>query len=107
MKFYLITDNIDTQIGLRLVGVKGVTVHTKKEVLDALESLKARLKEREDIGILLITEKIAELIPDELNEMRLSKKLPLVTVIPDRHGSRRPKDFITRNVEEAIGVKIK
>ena len=103
MKFFLITDNIDTQIGLRLVGVKGVTVHTKKEVLDALESL----KEREDIGILLITEKIAELIPDELNKMRLSKKLPLATVIPDRHGSRRPKDFITRNVEEAIGVRIK
>ena len=103
MKFFLITDNIDTQIGLRLVGVKGVTVHEKKEVLDALESL----KEKDDIGILLITEKIAELIPNELNEMRLSKKLPLITVIPDRHGSKRPKDFITRNVEEAIGVRIK
>lgn len=103
MKFFLITDNIDTQIGLRLVGVKGITVHTKSEVLDALKDI----KKREDIGILLITEKIAELIPNELNEMRLSKKLPLITVIPDRHGSKRPKDFITRNVEEAIGVRIK
>lgn len=103
MKFFLITDNIDTQIGLRLVGVKGVTVHEKSEVIKVLEGL----KEKEDIGILLITEKIAELIPDELNAMRLSKKLPLITVIPDRHGSRRPKDFITRNVEEAIGVRIK
>ena len=103
MKFFLISDNIDTQIGLRLVGVKGVTVHKREEVLDVLNSLKGR----RDIGILLVTEKIAALIPKELNSMRLAKKPPLVTVIPDRHGSRRPKDFITRNVEEAIGVNIK
>ena len=103
MKFYLISDNIDTQIGLRLVGVKGVTVHTRDEVLETLKSI----KDKSDIGILLVTEKIAALIPKELNKMRLSKKPPLITVIPDRHGSTRPKDFITRNVEEAIGVKIK
>ncbi|NOY09275.1 MAG: ATP synthase subunit F [Spirochaetes bacterium] len=103
MKFFLITDNIDTQTGLRLVGVRGVTVHERDEVLKII----GQLKDKEDIGILLITEKIADLIPDELNKMRLSKKPPLVTVIPDRHGSKRPRDFITRNVQEAIGVRIK
>ncbi len=103
MRFFLISDNIDTQIGMRLVGVKGVVVHTRKEVEEILENI---TKEK-DIGILIITEKIADLIPDILKPMRLSKKPPLVTVIPDRHGSTRPKDFITRYIQEAIGVKVK
>ncbi len=103
MRFFLISDNIDTQIGMRLVGVKGVVVHTRKEVLNTIQ----QLKNERDIGILIVTEKIAELIPDVLKTMRLSRKPPLVTVIPDRHGSRRPKDFITRYIQEAIGVKVK
>ena len=27
MKFYLISDNIDTQMGMRLAGIDGVVVH--------------------------------------------------------------------------------
>lgn len=102
MKFFLISDNIDTQIGLQLVGVKGIVVHQKEEVLKELDEI----KKRNDVGILILTEKIAELIPQELKKMRLSKKLPLITLIPDRHGSRRPKNFITKYVQEAIGVRL-
>lgn len=103
MKFFLISDNIDTQIGLRLVGVKGVVVHKKEEVLSVLDEI----KKRKDIGVILMTEKIADLVPEETHYLRISKSLPLITIIPDRHGSRRPKDFITRYVREAIGVRIK
>ena len=31
MKFYLIIDNIDTQMGLRLAGIEGAVVHTPEE----------------------------------------------------------------------------
>ena len=30
MKFYLISDNIDTQIGMRLAGIEGIVLHEKK-----------------------------------------------------------------------------
>lgn len=33
MKLYLISDNIDTQMGMRLAGVEGVVVHERDEVL--------------------------------------------------------------------------
>ncbi len=102
MKFFLISDNIDTQIGLRLVGVKGVVVHKREEILPVLDEI----EKRKDIGVILMTEKIAEIVPEEVHRLRVSKSLPLITIIPDRHGSRRPKDFITRYVREAIGVKI-
>ncbi|MCD6155854.1 MAG: ATP synthase subunit F, partial [Candidatus Atribacteria bacterium] len=39
MRFFLISDNIDTQIGLRLAGIKGVVVHTREEILPVLEEV--------------------------------------------------------------------
>ncbi|GAB6190106.1 V-type ATP synthase subunit F [Marinitoga arctica] len=102
MKFFLISDNIDTATGLRLSGVTGVVVHEKKEILDAFENA----LNSKDIGVLLITELVAKKIPEELKNHKLSGKLPLIFVIPDRHGWRGEKDFITRYVEEAIGVRI-
>jgi V/A-type H+-transporting ATPase subunit F len=102
MRFFLISDNIDTQIGLRLVGVKGVVAHEKEEILEALKKVKAM----KDVGIILMTEKIANAVPEAVYELRTSKSLPLLTIIPDRHGTTRPKDFITRYVKEAIGVKM-
>ena len=34
MKYYLLSDNVDTQIGMRLAGVEGVVVHEKEELKD-------------------------------------------------------------------------
>ncbi len=102
MKFYLISDNVDTQKGMRLAGIEGVVVHTKEDVLMSIESCKSD----SNIGIVLLTELLADLIPDKLDEIRKNEHLPLVVVIPDRHGTKRPKDSITRYVRDAIGVKI-
>ena len=33
-------------------------------------------------------------------------ELPLLVKIPDRYGSQREADFLTRHVQEAIGVKM-
>ena len=32
MKAYLISDNVDTQVGMRLAGIKGIVVHERDEV---------------------------------------------------------------------------
>ena len=33
MKFYLISDNVDTEMGLRLVGIEGEVVHKRRDFL--------------------------------------------------------------------------
>ena len=38
MKMYLISDNVDTQTGMRLAGVEGVVVHERDELRQALET---------------------------------------------------------------------
>lgn len=102
MKMFLISDNIDTRTGMRLAGVDGVVVHEKQEVKDALD----KCLEDRDIGIILITEKLGKLVADEIDDIKLKYPLPLVVEIPDRHGTGRTPDSITRYVREAIGLKI-
>lgn len=102
MRFYLISDNVDTQKGMRLAGIEGVVVHGYKETMNALDVCLAD----KTLGIVLITEKLAEFVPKRLDEMKRVGHLPLVVVIPDRHGTKREKDSITKYVRDAIGVKI-
>ena len=42
MKFFLLSDNIDTRMGLRLAGIEGVVVHEKHETHEALDRAMAR-----------------------------------------------------------------
>lgn len=102
MKIFLISDNTHTLTGMRLSGVEGVVVHEREEILKELE----KVKEERDIGILLITELLVERVKPEINKMKLSNNLPIIVEIPDRHGTRRPPDFLTRYIRESIGVKI-
>jgi V/A-type H+-transporting ATPase subunit F len=102
MKFYAISDNIDTITGLRLAGINGIVVHEKAEVLEALE----KAASDKDVGIIIMTELLAEMLQEEVKEIRLDATKPIITVIPDRHGKRRRPDYITNYIKESIGLKI-
>ena len=89
-------------MGMHLAGINGVVVHEENEVKEAL----SRAMEMEDVAVILMTEKLVQLCPELVYELKLNRKQPLIVEIPDRHGSGRAKDSITRYVREAIGVKI-
>ena len=102
MTSYLISDNVDTFVGMKMAGIEGVVLHEKEKILEKIKEL----KKNQGIGIIIITEKIALLIPDEVSIIKLSKERPLLVEIPDRHGWNRSSDSILRYVKEAIGIKI-
>ena len=108
--------NIDTE---RLSEYKNLTAEIRKynEAYEAGEAiisdyeydrLMLRLKamEREDIAVILMTEKLVSLCPDIVYDLKLNRKKPLIVEIPDRHGNGRTKDSITKYVQDAIGVKL-
>jgi V/A-type H+-transporting ATPase subunit F len=102
MRFYLISDNTDTLVGMRLAGIPGILVHEAAEVRKALNDA----VEMQDVAVILITERLLALCPELVYDLKLNRKRPLIVEIPDRHGNGRTKDSITRYVREAIGVKI-
>ena len=102
MRFHLISDNIDTVVGLRLAGIEGVLVHEEAEVRKAL----SEAMELEDVAVILMTERLVKLCPDLVCDLKLHRQRPLIVEIPDRHGDGRAKDSITGYVRDAIGVKI-
>ncbi len=59
-----------------------------------------------EVGILVLTEKVAETVPDLVQSLRERGELPLVVEVPDRHGMHRAADFLTAYVRDAIGVNL-
>ncbi len=102
MKFFLISDNVDTLMGLRLVGVEGEVVHTRQGFLTTLQD---KMKD-ESIGVILVTTKLVDMCPDIISEIKLKQLKPLITEIPDRHGESKIGETIDRYVSEAIGIKL-
>ena len=101
MKSFLISDNIDTVIGLRLANIEGVLAKSKEEI----EMYFEQATKDEKIGIIILTEKIFEEIKLEVLQFKKTGELKLVVTIPDRTGLR-DKNLIMKYIKDSIGIKI-
>lgn len=102
MRCYLISDNIDTLVGMRLAGVPGEIVHHPQEVLDALK----RAFQNDEIATVFITEKLALLCEDTVRHLKETVAMPLLVTIPDRHGNTDVTDSLSRYLRETVGIHI-
>lgn len=102
MRFYLISDNVDTQMGMRLAGIEGVVVHTPEEVR---RELTAAMEDKET-AVILMTEKLVKLCEELVYDYKLNRRQPLIVEIPDRHATSNITENISRYIESAIGLKL-
>lgn len=102
MRCFLISDNIDTKLGMKLAGIDGVVVHERDEILSALE----KAMSDKDTAVILITKKLTDLCSEEIYDYKLNRSRPLIVEIPDRHGDSNISDTISDYVSEAIGLKL-
>ena len=86
MRYFVISDNTDTQVGLRLAGIEGVVVRSPDQARAAL----AQALADPTIGILLVTERLAEQCADQLAPRKMEGGAPLVVETPARQGVRAP-----------------
>lgn len=100
MKTIVIADNRDTFLGMRLAGIGGYYVEEPDKVKAALQEAAAN----PDVGIILITERCADMVTDEIVELKKKELFPLITLIPDRHGYREGRSQITKYISEAVGL---
>ena len=102
MRYFVICDNSDTLIGMRLAGIEGTVTRTAEQTEAAI----VRAKEDPDIAVLLINENLAALCPALISDLKMNSTQPLLVEIPDRHHTHRTADSITRYIREAIGIKV-
>ena len=101
MKFFLIGDET-TVLGYSLAGIRGVVVNNKEEAATALKEA----TEDPDVGIVLITQRIASEIHSLVDEAKLKMATPIILEIPDRHGPIEGRESALDIVRRLIGIKV-
>jgi len=100
MTFFCISDK-DSSLGFRLAGVETREVSSRS---NALEALKVALA-TEDAGVILVTEKAASFLKQELGNLMYKNQLPLVLELPSRGGSARRRS-VGDYLKDIIGVSV-
>ena len=89
-------------LGFSLAGLNGREASTVEEANEALdEALKAR-----DVGIVLVTQDVANLIQPRMEQLKLHSTLPLIVEIPAPGGPRPGEPSLGEVVLRAIGIKL-
>jgi len=79
MKFFCIADK-DSSLGFTLAGIETRQVSSRPEALEALQVARAT----RDVGIILVTDKAARLIGEEVAHHITDQPIPLVLQVPSR-----------------------
>ncbi len=101
MTYYVIGDE-DTVLGFGMVGVPGRVAEDRPSAESAFEDAIGN----SETGIVIITERVTELIRKRVDEYLFSERFPLIVEIPDRQGRLEGKAGIREMVNQAIGIKL-
>ncbi len=101
MQYFVIGDE-DTVLGFSLVGVPGREVTNADE---AKEAFRAAIADKET-GIVVITERIADMIRGIVENYVFTEEFPLILEIPDRKGRIEGRPGLRQVVNNAIGISV-
>ncbi len=101
MRFFLIGDK-DTVLAFSLLGIDGVVTSSKVDTLRALN----QAVRCDEIGIVLITEKLAEEIQETIKEILTKKRCHLILQIASIYGPLQRRCSLEDFVHSALGVKV-
>ena len=101
MKFFCIGDE-DTVAGFRLAGITAQTATTPEQTKAVVEEGAVR----PDCGVIIITEKLADGIRQQIETIRLERERPLIVEIPGPEGPLPGRKSLREFVQEAVGMRI-
>jgi V/A-type H+-transporting ATPase subunit F len=98
----LVIGHPEAVLGFSLAGVSGRVATTAAEVNQALDDVQAS----KDVGIVLVTQDVAQLIPARMEHLKLRSTIPLVVEIPAQGGVPEGQESLGEIVLRAIGIKL-
>ncbi len=100
MNFFCIADK-DSSIGFRLAGIETRDVSSRGEALEALKVARAD----KETGIIIVTNKAAAYISEEIKTYITSNPLPLILEVPSR-GEKPQRKSAGELLKELAGTGI-
>jgi len=98
----LVIGHPDAVLGFSLAGVGGRVATTAAEVNQALDDAQAA----RDVGIVLVTQDVAQLISARMEHLKLRSTVPLIVEIPSQGGVPEGQASLGEIVLRAIGIKL-
>jgi V/A-type H+/Na+-transporting ATPase subunit F len=98
----LVIGHPEAVLGFSLAGVGGRVATTVDEVNQALDEAQAS----KDVGIVLVTQDVAKLIPARMEHLKLRSTVPLVVEIPAQGGAPEEQESLGEIVLRAIGIRL-
>lgn len=98
---YLVIADPDTVLGFQCAGLPGVVVQSEAEAVAALRQARTR-----EVGVVVVTEQVADWAKAEMEALRFTETLPMVVEIPGPDGPRSGRRGLADMIREAIGVKV-
>ncbi len=101
MEYFVIGDE-DTVLGFSLAGIEGKAVNDRKEAEEVLSDI----INKKNIGIIIITERISNLIREKIEHYTYTLNFPLIVEIPDRKGPLEDRPGINDIIKSAVGINL-
>ena len=98
----LVIGHPEAVLGFSLAGVSGRVATTAAELNQALDDVQAT----KDVGIVLVTQDVAQLIPARMEHLKLRSTIPLVVEIPAQGGVPESQESLGEIVLRAIGIRL-
>ena len=98
----LVIGHPDAVLGFSIAGVGGRVASTAAEVNQALDEAQAA----KDVGVVLVTQDVAELIPARMEQLKLRSTVPLIVEIPAGGGAPEGQASLGEIVLRAIGIRL-
>ncbi|OHD20042.1 MAG: hypothetical protein A2086_06620 [Spirochaetes bacterium GWD1_27_9] len=103
MTFFVFGDE-DVVLGFKFIGISGLIIESKEDAL--LEFEKITKGEYGEIGVLIITERIALMLEDIIMDWQLKGEYPLIVEVPDMEGHIEGKKSMLESIRKAIGLSV-
>ncbi|MGI6460234.1 MAG: V-type ATP synthase subunit F [Candidatus Hydrogenedentales bacterium] len=91
-----------TVLGFRLVGVEGRVASGRDQMLAALNEALGR----REIGLIVVSERLAGEIRDEIDARLSDAGFPLILEVPDAQGPLPGQPGLAEIVRKAVGVNL-
>ncbi len=101
MKYSIIGDE-DAVLGFGMVGVSGKVAVNADEARRAFQAI----LEDKETSIIIITERVADMIRPIVDKYLFTESFPLIVEIPGRGGTKPGRPGIREMVNAAIGLKL-